>query len=86
MHEMPPEKRHAKEFSVEGMSQLVEGQYLNTTKATMLTTRIPQTSQNHPTQPTILHPLPPLQTTYPTINTQTDQPKTELNTLPTAPP
>jgi hypothetical protein len=42
----------------------------------------PHTRQTHSTQPAITYPLPLLQITYPTQNTQTVQPKLEPSTLP----
>jgi hypothetical protein len=58
---MSPIQKHAKEFLAEGTSQPAIGQDLNTVEVAIPTTHIPQTSQNHPAQPTITYPPPPPQ-------------------------
>jgi hypothetical protein len=83
---MPPKKRPAKELLTKGTSKPAGGQDPTTVEATILTTHIPQTSQNHSTRPTIMYPLSQLHIAYPTTITQTVQPKTEPNTLPPPPP
>jgi hypothetical protein len=49
-------------------------------------TYTPHANQTHTPQPAITYPLPPLQITYPTVSSQTSQPKTEPNNPHPPPP